>query len=167
MELWDVVDEHGRPKGYTHNRELPMREGDYHFSVTVWIVNERGEFLISRRAQGKRAAGMWEPTGGCTLAGEDQITAALREVKEELGLDLCRENGEAFKTYPCPHNDGKGMALITVWIFRQDFDISDVKLQPEETDAAMWVTADEIRSMVEEGRFVAYDYIEDLLEYLK
>lgn len=167
VELWDVVDEHGKPKGYTHNRELPMRDGDYHLSVSIWIVNKRGEFLISRRATGKRDAGMWETTTGCTLAGEDQITAAIREVKEELGLELNAENCEEFKVYPCPHSDGKGIALITVWIVKQEFDIADVKLQPEETDDAKWATACEICSMMEQGSFVKYDYIGDLFDYLK
>lgn len=31
---------------------------------------------------------MWETTGGSAVAGDDSLTAALRETKEELGIDL-------------------------------------------------------------------------------
>lgn len=166
-EIWDIVDEHGDPKGYTHERGVPMRQGDYHPSVTVWITNDRGEFLISRRAQGRRAAGMWEPTGGCTLAGETQLDAARREVKEELGVTLHPDNGAVYKSYTYPHSSGDGAAYITVWIFREEISPDEIILQPEETDAAKWMTQDEIRALVREGRFVAYDYIDALFDDVK
>lgn len=166
-ELWDIVDEHGCSKGYTHERGVPMQKGDYHPSVVVWIINERGEFLISRRAAGKRAAGIWEPTGGCTVSGETQLDAALRETKEELGVSLDPSSGAVFKNYTCPHSGNDGWAYITVWVFRQEVSPDEIILQPEETDAAKWVTAAEIRSLAAEGRFTACDYLDDLLEYLK
>jgi len=165
-ELWDIVDENGNRKGYTHERGVPMQKGDYHPSVIVWIVNKNGELLVSRRAPGKRAAGMWEPTGGCTLAGETQLDAALREAKEELGVSLDPDCGEVYKSYTYPHSGNDGWAYITVWIFRQEFVPDDITLQPEETDAARWMSADEIRGMMDEGKFIAYDYIPDLFEYL-
>lgn len=166
-EIWDIVDEHGNPKGYTHERGVPMQKGDYHPSVIVWITNQRGEFLISRRAQGKRAAGMWEPTGGCTLAGEDQLTAALREAKEELGITLRPENGTVFKNYTYPHSGNDGWAYITVWLFRQEVSPDEITLQPEETDAAEWMTEEKIRMLIAEGKFVAYDYTDALFEFAK
>ncbi len=87
-EFWDVRDAHGVKLGRLHERGTPMREGEYHLSVTVWIANSRGEFLISKRAPAKNSPNMWEPTGGGALAGEESLDAALRETKEELGLTL-------------------------------------------------------------------------------
>ena len=144
-----------------------MKPGDHHTSVIVWLMNKDGEFLISRRAQGKRAAGMWEVTGGCTVSGETQLDAALREAKEELGLSLNPEAGEIFTNFTSPHSGKDGWAYITVWIFRQDFSLGDIVFQPEETDAARWASADEIREMISAGTFIEYDYIPDLLDYLK
>ena len=70
-EFWDVRDAHGVKLGRLHERGTPMREGEYHLSVTVWIANSRGEFLISKRAPAKNSPNMWEPTGGGALAGEE------------------------------------------------------------------------------------------------
>ena len=38
----------------------------------------------------------WETTGGSALAGDDSLTAALRETKEELGIDLDPQKGVLF-----------------------------------------------------------------------
>lgn len=103
-EIWDITDAEGRPTGRTMEKGTPMRPGEYHLSVSVWIVNDSGEFLISRRVPGKKAApGMWEAAGGSALAGEDALTAALREVKEELGLVLDPGEGSClFEVYMAP-----------------------------------------------------------------
>ena len=168
-ELWDIVDEHGRKTGRFHERGVPMKAGDYHPSVSVWIVNSRGEFLISRRAPapGRHAVGMWEPTGGAVVAGEDSLTAALREVREELGLTLEPEQGRVYKSYTYPHSNGDGAAYITVWVFRRDADLDEIVLQPEETSDVMWADADTIRSMMTEGRFIPFDYFDDLCGWIE
>ena len=166
-ELWDIVDANGQKTGRFHERGKPMNPGDYHLSVSVWIVNGQGEFLISKRSPDARAGNMWETTGGSAVAGEDAITAALREVKEELGVSLDAGKGELYKSYTYPHSSGDGAAYITVWIFRQEVDLADVILQPGETCDVMWASADVIRGLVREGNFIAFDYLEDLFEKLK
>jgi 8-oxo-dGTP pyrophosphatase MutT (NUDIX family) len=101
---------------------------------------------------------MWETVGGSAVMGDDSISAAVREVKEELGLDLKRENGRCMYTIT-REND-----ISDVWLFRQDFNISDVILQEYETTDAKYATAEEIRQMIENGEFIAFHYIEDLFE---
>ena len=71
MELWDVLDENGNKIGKTHERGKPMGHGEYHLVVDVWIINSRGEFLISKRTPTKYPdPGKWEPTCGCAIAVE-------------------------------------------------------------------------------------------------
>jgi len=165
-EIWDITDAEGRPTGLTMEKGAPMRPGEYHLSVSVWIVNDSGEFLISRRVPGKKAApGMWEAAGGSALAGEDALTAALREVKEELGLVLDPAKGHVFSRYTWPHSDGSGAACIVVWIFRQEAALSGLSLQREETCGAKWASKEQLRALIRDGKMIPYTYIEELFRH--
>lgn len=107
------------------------------------------------RECGKRPA-------GAAVAGEDAVTAAVREVREELGIVLDPEKGRLYKSYTYPHSDGSGAAYITVWIFREEVELEDVMLQPGETCGVMWADREAIRGLMAEGRFIPFDYFEDM-----
>ncbi len=160
-EIWDIYDSNRKLKGRTHRRGDPLPKGDYHLVVHVWLQNSKGEFLITKRAPTKGFPNMWECTGGSAVAGDDSLTAAIREVKEETGLDAAAENCECIFTLT--HED----SICDVWLFGQDFDLSDVVLQDGETTDAKYATADEIRHMIDKGEFIAFRYVEDLFERAK
>ena len=65
-------------------------KGLYHLSVSVWIVNQQGQYLLSQRHPKKQYPLYWECTGGSVLSGETSLQGAIREVKEELGMDQSR-----------------------------------------------------------------------------
>lgn len=52
-ELWDIYDKNRRPTGRTVERGKPMRQDEYHIVVNVWIINSKGQWLISRRTPNK------------------------------------------------------------------------------------------------------------------
>ncbi|MDO8489925.1 MAG: NUDIX domain-containing protein [bacterium] len=55
----------------------------------VLILNEKGEMLLMKRSsKSKNEAGMWSKPGGTVDYGEMVEAAAIREVKEELGVDV-------------------------------------------------------------------------------
>lgn len=56
--------------------------------VAVALVDADGRVLISQRPEGKALAGLWEFPGGKLEAGEHPETALIRELKEELGIDV-------------------------------------------------------------------------------
>ncbi|MBQ8641020.1 MAG: NUDIX domain-containing protein [Clostridia bacterium] len=167
-EYWDICDENGIPTGRIHQKGMPMNPGEYHMSVSVWIRNRKGEYLISRRLPTARHdPNFWEPAGGSAIAGEDSLAAALREVREELGLTLDPACGTLFRRYNWPHSDGCGMVHICTWVFRSDASLADITLQPEETCDARWASEDEIRVLIREGLFVPYDYLDALFAYCR
>ena len=155
-EICDVYDANRQLTGRTHRRVDPMPPDDYHLVVLVCIINRNGEFLITKRAPGKHWAGMWEFQGGAATAGDDSLTAAIREGKEEAGISLKPENGELMMELLFNHR------FFDIWLFIQDFDIKDVVLQPGETVDAKLATMDEIRAMIQSGEFVPDDFIEEL-----
>ena len=56
--------------------------------VAVALVDIDGRVLISKRPDGKQLAGLWEFPGGKVEAGERPETALIRELKEEIGIDV-------------------------------------------------------------------------------
>jgi 8-oxo-dGTP diphosphatase len=52
------------------------------------LVDADGRVLIARRPAHKEMAGLWEFPGGKVHAGERAEIALIRELKEELGIDV-------------------------------------------------------------------------------
>ena len=94
MEIWDILDKNGNPKGYTHLRGEPVADGDYHLVVDVFVTTPDKKLLLMRRHPDKPFGDSWEITGGSAVAGEESLTAAQRELAEETGLNLPKENFE-------------------------------------------------------------------------
>jgi 8-oxo-dGTP pyrophosphatase MutT (NUDIX family) len=89
MELCDLVDEQGAPTSQTVPRGTPLAPGEYYQVVHVWIRNEAGEYLVQQRAHDLDTdPDVWAVTAGYVQAGEDRMSAAVRETREELGLAL-------------------------------------------------------------------------------
>jgi len=162
-EYWDVLDEKRQPTGRIHKRGEPLPDDDYHLVVRAWIVNSKGEFLITRRAFNKIGfPGMWEIPSGSATVGEDSRTAIIREAEEESGITLLPENAELFSTYR------RGNDFYDNWLFRQEFDLVDVVLQEGETIDARAATWNEISAMMGRGEYIGRGVFPefDLLEGL-
>ncbi|MDE2007826.1 MAG: GNAT family N-acetyltransferase [Rhodospirillales bacterium] len=52
------------------------------------LIDRDGRVLLARRPEGKAMAGLWEFPGGKLLPGETPEAALIRELKEELGIDV-------------------------------------------------------------------------------
>lgn len=61
------------------------------FVVAGIVINARQEVLIAERPAGKAWAGYWEFPGGKVECGESNICALVRELREELAIDLSDE----------------------------------------------------------------------------
>ena len=57
--------------------------------VGAFIVNDNDEvFLMRRGPQSKNEAGAWDLAGGAVEFGETMEAAAVREIREELGIEI-------------------------------------------------------------------------------
>ena len=54
----------------------------------VALIDADGRVLLARRPEGKPLAGLWEFPGGKVHAGETPEAALIRELKEELAIDV-------------------------------------------------------------------------------
>lgn len=53
------------------------------------LVDSDNRVLISKRPEGKSLSGLWEFPGGKVDAGETPEAALIRELKEELAIEVC------------------------------------------------------------------------------
>ncbi|MCH2547754.1 MAG: (deoxy)nucleoside triphosphate pyrophosphohydrolase [Alphaproteobacteria bacterium] len=58
------------------------------FVSAVALVDVEGSVLLGQRLKGKHMADMWEFPGGKVEQGETPEVALIRELKEELGIDV-------------------------------------------------------------------------------
>lgn len=158
-ELWDIYDKNRNLTGRTHKRGDRMMEGDYHLTVHVWLVNRKGEFLLTKRSPNKGFPNLWEATGGSALSGDDSLTAGIREMKEETGIVLSPDSGQLITTF------SGDQFICDVWLFREEHDLSEVVLLEGETCDAMYASKDKIYEMKDEGLLVplCYEYLDELL----
>ena len=56
--------------------------------AAVALIDTDGRVLLAQRPEGKPMAGLWEFPGGKVNAGETPETALIRELEEELGIDV-------------------------------------------------------------------------------
>ena len=141
-EYNDIYDCNRRRTGRLHLRGDVWKPGEYGLVVCVWVYDGKGKVLLTRRAPQKSAPGTWENSGGAVKAGEDSLTAIVRELREETGivaapeefelLDACTERGTHYDHY-CLHRDSSKVK---------------VTLQPGETDGVQWATFAAVHEMI-------------------
>ncbi len=150
MEIWDIYDKNRKKTYKRHVRGTILAAGDYHIVVHVWIRNNKGEILLTKRHPNKHYPHLWECPGGSIVAGESSLDGAIREVEEEIGIQLLRTNGQLVKSErrDC-FND-----FYDVWLFDQSFEISDTILQEDEVTAIQWVTKLELERMLHANNIV-------------
>ena len=98
MEYWDLYDKNRQKLNKIHLRGKELNEGEYHIVVNIWIINDQNKILLTKRHPNKIWPLKWECTGGSVIAGEDSFTGAIREVEEEIGIRLKKENGKLIDT---------------------------------------------------------------------
>ncbi len=149
MELWDLYDNQRRLIGKTHFRGKIIPEGCYHLVVHVWIRNSKGEYLISQRSANRPTFPlMWECVGGSALHGEDSLSAALREVKEEVGIALEPQNGKVIHSLIGRIiNSVRSSDILDVWLFQYDGDVLLTDATSDEVTQVQWMTFKQINHL--------------------
>ena len=92
-EWFDVVDALDRPIG-KERREVVHARKLFHRAIHVLVLDGADRILVQKRSSAKDSApGLWcSSCSGHLDAGEDYIAAAVRELEEELGLEIRPED---------------------------------------------------------------------------
>ena len=147
-EYWDVYDENRIFQNKVIRRGDTFNDGEYYVCCEVWLQNSKGEFLITQRHPDKKAGGLWEFVGGGVLAGETTVQAALREVKEEIGISLAANELSLLHVYK--HKN----YFMDIYLVKKDMNIQNIVLDKNETVSAKWVSKEELLVMIENQKVV-------------
>ena len=151
MELWDLYDRQRNLVGRNHVRGKVIPDGCYHLVVNVWIRNSKGEFLISQRGESCSAnLLLWECVGGSVIMDENSLLGALREVREEVGIDLSRCLGQLLSSKVIEN----GQYIRDVWLFEYNGPVSLKNATTDEVAQVKWMSVKQIRKLFEAGKMV-------------
>ena len=149
MERRDLYDINRNLTGKTIAKNEPTPEGSYIIVVLVFIRNAEGKFLIQRRSR-KHKDGKLATTGGHVKAGTTSVEGIIEEVEEELGLSLKPSDLQVYYS----GREDSSRVFFDDYYAQIDADLADLKLQDDEVDEALWMTADEIQKAIKDGDFL-------------
>jgi isopentenyldiphosphate isomerase len=138
-EVFDVVNERDEVIGHRPRSEV-HRLGLMHRAVHILVFNAAGQVFLQKRSMKKdRQPGLWDSSAsGHVEAGEDYDACAVRELREEIGLDVPAPPNRLFKLAACAETDQEH-----VWAYRCAAE-GPFRLDPEEIDCGAWFTAAEV-----------------------
>ncbi|MGN0318645.1 MAG: NUDIX domain-containing protein [Lachnospira sp.] len=154
-ELWDAYDRDEKLLGYDLKRSMAknLPEGVFHIVVDVYTVTKGGKVLVTERSRNKTYPLKWEVTGGSILKGETPSQGAVRELKEETGIEKNPEDLVVLYHY----TDEAKHCIYYAFMCVIDSEIH-IKLQEGETMDYMYLSLPEFYKFVESDRFVPSEH---------
>ena len=157
-ELIDVYNSKKEKTGkiVERKRGTSLEKGEYIISVTCWIINKDGRILLTQRKPDKHNGGKWEPTTGLVVSGESSLQGIVRELNEEIGVNINQSEITLIKEIIEERTDIS--FFRDIYLIRKDIDLNVIKYNDGEVVNAKYVTIDEFNSMLLNS---------ETLEYLK
>jgi len=153
MEYLDICDEEGNLTGIKVSKKEAHEKGLWHRSVHIWILNSKNELLIQKRSPlMDNHPNEWDiSAAGHVSAGEDNITSALRETEEEIGLKLSLENFILIGTIQ-QRSAREGYInneVNPVYVVKMDLDPSSIEKQAEEVSEVKFIPYLELKKLID------------------
>ena len=155
MEYLDILDEKGNKTGEKDTRENIHKLGLLHSEVAAFIYTDTGKVILQKRKSNKATyASVWSVTGGHVLEGENNEDAIIREIKEELNLNIEKEKVIFVTTYKSKKVkddviNNKFFSIYNVKISEDQF--YKIKIQKEELEDIELFSIEEIESIMNSG----------------
>ncbi len=143
MELLDIYDEFGKKTGRTivrGDKSVTLNDNEHIPVAIVYIENSNGEFLIQKTSLEK--GGNYSSTGGHIESGSDPLSTIVREIKEELNVDVLSDELESLGYIIC------GRPICYMFYLKKDLDIKDINVQVEEVEYVKYMNKDEILELI-------------------
>ena len=153
---YKVYDKEGKLRKLINtNKEKQLNDDEWLHGVTCFVINEKGEALIEKRVNKGLTPGKLDLCSGHVDGEETQTQAMIRELKEELGIQL-EEAVNVAKITPDAiplqfESSGKiKNFFITFYCLKRNS--SDVIYQESEIDKIVWLPLEETFELIKSGR---------------
>ena len=158
MEYFDLYDKTGQKLNKKILRGTKSNSGEYHIVVNVWIRNKENKYLIQQRnKQSDTIPFMWATTAGAVVAGDTSFNTAIKETKEELGVNLLAKELKLVKRYII--EDDYGNYFIDIYVIQQEILLDNLIIDKSEVKACKFATMKEIKKLIINNRFWDYEQI--------
>lgn len=177
-EYIDVLTKEGKPTGLVELKSVIHQKGLYHHTAHIWLYTKKGEILLSQRSALKSICPlMWDVSvAGHVDAGESITNGALREMREEIGLNLLETDLQKIGVFECFQTYKNGIIdneFHHTYMAELKVELSQLKPQIEEVEALKLVTINEFENLLENsetnGHFVPVNmsYYKRVLKTIK
>ena len=172
-EMLDVLDENGIKTGEILTRKEVHKQGLWHKIIAIAIIDENSQILMQQRSFTKDTnPGKWDiSAAGHVSAGQTPLEASVREINEEVGIEVGENDLTYILTYKKEsyvREDYKDKQIFDCYIAKvKEINMNDIILQESEVADAKLVTKEEFKKMVETGNMVKRpEFYKALIEYL-
>lgn len=145
QEYIDIWTENGIPTGTNSLKEEAHMNGLFHPTVHIWFYTKNGSILLQQRSKHKETfPSFWDVSvAGHVLSGESILDAAIREVKEEIGLDILENNLNQIDIRKNINKHPNGIIdceFQHVFLSELKTDTNNLTIQKEEVDGIKLIT---------------------------
>jgi len=150
-DLLILIDKQDNILGFEEKRKCHLGEGKTHRAFSIFILNEKNEILIQKRAKGKMLwPGFWANTC-CShpRKGEGYAEAVQRRLKEEMGIQASLKFVFKFYYQAKYKNIGSENELCSVFTGKYENDL--IQPNPEEIEEWKWIKISELKKDIKKN----------------
>jgi len=153
-EYIDIVTKEGEPTGKSALKSEIHTKGHYHNTAHVWFYTSKGEILLAQRAASKSICPLlWDVSvAGHIDSGETTEQASIREVKEEIGLDITATDLQKIGVFQCFQKYTNGIIdneFHHTFIAELKEDLNSLTPQIDEVDDLKLVSIEDFNLLLE------------------
>lgn len=150
MELIEIVDKYGNFTGEVMEKEIAHDQNLLHNEVAVFVINDKKQVLLQKRSATKRFnPNKWALCAGHVDAHESLESAAIREIKEEIGIDVSVDNLYPFGEREFTIRESNSHITYFYYI-KSNKEETDFVIQKEELSEVKWFDIDKVINMIKE-----------------
>ena len=177
-ELVDILDSEGNFTGQTAMKSKAHKHGLFHPTVHVWFYTQNGQLLIQQRGKEKDTHPLlWDVSvAGHIGAGEDFESSAIREVSEEIGLEITTNELQkigVFKSVQKHHDNLIDCEFHHTYLCELKVPLSNLKKQESEVEGLKLISliqfSEETWGMANPEKYVPHkvEYYKSIIKAIK